>query len=157
MEQKNLINYETVKEILKPEIIPFRENGRKFFNFAISAEIVFIALGLFLQRPNLVIIAIIILLVFPGMPLLFGLFSHFARSVIILDKKLVIMDYSFNYYLMAGTHQEISFEDIDYIYYLDKEYSLLKNYRRKLQKYKISKNEMDYRKISVFIIDEIII
>jgi hypothetical protein len=74
------------------------------------------------------------------------LVSRFSWSVWVLDTKLVIKDYSFNSLLRTPVLQEILFEEIDCIYYLEKEYNLLKNYRHKLREYKIPSKEKDYRK-----------
>jgi hypothetical protein len=139
----NLIDNEIVKEVLKPEIIPERNKTLSIFVCAIGVTCVI--MGLIIRYPDLVMISLILLLI-PAIFLLFHLFWHFTWSVSVYDKKLIINDYAFNFYLTYDGRQEISFEDIDYIYYLEKEYSLLKNYRHKLLKYNIPKKEMDYRK-----------
>lgn len=142
----DLIDDEIVNDILKPDIIPFRSHRvRKVWNFALAGGAGCIILGLILRNQNIVRIALLFS-VFLIFPLLFGLYQHFVLSVIVYNKRLVIKDCSFNPFLKAGRRQEIFFEEIDYIYYLGKEYSLLKNYRHKLRKYKIPGKEMDYRK-----------
>lgn len=148
MVNKNSINEGIINEILKPEN-PFRGNGGKFFIFVIVVVAACIASGLVFKNIDMVIFPLVILLALLAIiaiPLSVRLYRHFAWSVFIYDKKLVVKDFSFNYYLANETWQDISFEDIDYIYYLEKEYNLLQNYRHKLEKYKISKKEMDYRK-----------
>jgi len=72
--------------------------------------------------------------------------SYFSWSVFVYDTKLVIRDYSLDSLLRIPFRQEILFTDIDCIYYLEKEYNLLLNYRHKLEKYKVARMEMDYRR-----------
>ncbi|HVU26971.1 MAG TPA: hypothetical protein VHG71_04455 [Verrucomicrobiae bacterium] len=80
-------------------------------------------------------------------------YSRYAWSVSVYDEKLVVKDYSLDLLLripfrlfQIPIQQEILFSEIDFIFYLEKEYNLLLNYRHKLGKYKIARREMDYRR-----------
>ena len=48
--------------------------------------------------------------------------------------------------LSVPSRQEINFSEIDFIFYLEKEYNILLNYRRRLKKYKLAGREMNYRR-----------
>jgi len=131
-------------EVLKPSINPMRRRGRIIFNFALSAEIFFFVLGIILENPRMMIFSFVAFTIFPSVFFFFGLFHNLVMSVTVYDDKLVIKNYFPWSYLPTGIQQEIAFEDIDYIYYLYKEYNLLKNYRRKLKRYEIPEDETDY-------------
>lgn len=138
----NPIENKTIKDILRPPIIP--ERNKAFFLSILIFGMLWLIIGLIFQN-RVMMVTLLILLLFP-LILLLRLFWYFTRWVIICEEKLIINDYSFTSYPAYDMHQEICFEDIDYVYYAEKEYRLLRNYRHKLRKYKIHANEMDYRK-----------
>lgn len=85
-------------------------------------------------------------LTLPAIIIFASLLSRFSWSVWVYDAKLVVKNYSFNSLLRIPARQEILFEDVDCVYYLEKEYHLLQNYRHKLREYKIARSEKDYRR-----------
>lgn len=139
--------HETKIQILRPAILP--DNRKLFFYPIIVGTAVSIA-GVFLSNIIIIVLPLIILTVFPGLPIFFHLIFHLFVKIELLSDKLVIIDYVGNRFVKSKTRQEIHFSDICYIYYVGKEVNLLLNLKTKLKKFKIPAKETNYTKDNLF-------
>jgi len=145
---KNSIYDGPVRVIFRPTL--FRSGKTPFsLSFLLVIGIVYAVFGFILLK-NLwdgsIIKFFACWLILPAIVIFMSLLTRFSWSAWVYDTKLIIKTYSFDFLLRIPACQEILFEDIDCIFYLEKEYNLLKNYRHKLRGYKIPKREKDYRK-----------
>jgi len=130
-------------QTLKPSILP---DNRKFVLYPLFAGLIVTGIGLLIGHVIMIVLPLIILAVFPGLPILFHLIFHlFVRIHIDVDR-LVVRDYVGNRFVKYRSYQQICFGDIAYIYYLEKEINLLLTLRTVLKKFKIPAKEMDYTK-----------
>jgi hypothetical protein len=139
-------NENTVPLVFRPQIILFKDQPvRTIWVWLVGVAAACVCVGFIFNYPMVWFFALIALGML-NIPTLVGLSAFLTWSVIIDDSKVVCKDHSFNLFMKTSTQQEIAFRDIAYIYYLDKEYNLLKRYRKALKKYKIAPNESDYRR-----------
>ena len=103
-------------------------------------------IGIIIKNPIVIVLPLIVLAVFPGLPVFFHLLMHIFVKFELHPDKIVIKDYLGNNIVRPPFLQEMAYVDIAYIYYLSKEINLLQNLRSKLKKFKLSPKEFDYTK-----------
>ncbi len=131
---------------LRPAILP--DDTRLFF-YPVIIGLVISAVGLFLGNIIVVILPLIVLAVFPGLPVLFHLIYHLLVYIDVWRDRIVVTDYVKDRFVRFKARQEISFAEIRYVYYLGREINLLLNLRNRLGKFKIAAKETDYRRDSL--------
>lgn len=150
----NSIQDEQVREILRPTL--FRGSKTALFYFLLFVVAIYVTIE-FVFLKELWTASISQFLICWIAPLIliiiWSLVSRFSSSMCVCDTKLIIKDYSPDSFLRVPfqllqipLRQEIFFKEIDCIFYLEKEYNLLLNYRDRLEKYRIARREMDYRR-----------
>ncbi len=135
--------HERIIETLRPAVLP---DDKRLFSYPIVTGLLISVVGIFRGNSIMVVLPLIVLAVFPGLPVLFHLIFHIFVKIEILPDKLIITDYVSNRFVRFKTHQEISFSEICYIHYSGKEINLLLNLKNKLKKFKIPAKETDYTK-----------
>jgi len=146
------IQDEPTREILRPTL--FRGSKTALFYFLFFIGGIYITIEFVLLRElwsNSVSSFIICWFVPPTVIIFLSLYSRYSWSVAIHDTKLAVRDFSLNsllqipFQLLRTPHcQEMRFADIGFIFYLEKEYNILLNYRTRLGKYKVARREMNY-------------
>jgi len=140
------------REILRSTL--FRGSKTALFYFLFFIGGIYITIEFVLLKElwsNSVSSFIICWFVPPTVIIFLSLYSRYSWSVAIHDTKLVVRDFSLNsllqipFQLLRTSHcQEMLFADIRFIFYLEKEYYILLNYRTRLGKYKVARREMNY-------------
>lgn len=128
---------------LRPAILP---DNKKFVIYPVLFGLGVAGLGVFLGNPILMALPLILLVVFPGLPILFHAIYHFFVQFQILADRLVVIDRVSDPFVRSWGRQEIRFGDIEYCFYVDKEAHLLMNFLKKLKPHKVSATERDYRR-----------
>ena len=128
---------------IRPSVLP---DNKKLFIYPAVVCLVIAAIGIIIKNPIVIILPLIVLAVFPGLPVFFHLLMHLFVKIELYPDKIVVKDYLGNNILRFPRLQEMAYTDIAYIYYLSKEINLLKNLRSKLKKFKLSPKETDYTK-----------
>ena len=127
----------------RPAVLP---DDKRLFSYPIIIGLAVCAVGVFLVNVIMIVLPLIILAVFPGLPVLFHLVYHIFVKIEILSDKIIVTDHVSDSVVKIKSHQEIAFSEIRYIYYLGKEINLLSNLRSRLKKFKIPAEEMNYTK-----------
>lgn len=138
--------HERIIETLRPAVLP---DDKRLFSYPIVTGLLISVVGIFLGNSIMVVLPLIVLAVFPGLPVLFHLIYHIFVKIEILPDKLIITDHVSNRFVRFETHQEIPFSEICYIHYLGKEINLLLNLKNKLKKFKIPAKETNYTKANL--------
>jgi hypothetical protein len=102
--------------------------------------------GIIIDNLIVVVLPLIVLVLFPGLPLFFHLVIHLFVKLELHPDKVVVRDYVGSSIVRASRVQQMEYGDIAYIYYLGKEINVLETLRKKLKKYKLSPKENDYTK-----------
>jgi hypothetical protein len=119
-------------------------DNRKMFAIPVVAAVALSAMCWASGLHAAALVPLIVIVVFPGLPIFFHLIFFLAVKFEIFADRLVVVDYAGDKFVKLPRRQEMHFDDIDYVYYLEKEINLLLNLRTKLKKYKISGNETNY-------------
>jgi hypothetical protein len=130
-----------MNQTLRPSILP---DNRKMFAIPVVAAVTFSAICWASGVYAAALVPLVIIVVFPGLPIFFHLIFFLAVKFEISPDRLVVVDYAGDKFVKLPRRQEIRFDDIDYVYYLEKEINLLLNLRSALKKYKIPGGETDY-------------
>jgi hypothetical protein len=128
---------------LRPSILP---DNKKLFIYPAVIGLVIAGIGIIIKNPIVIALPLIVLAVFPGLPVFFHLLMHLSVKIELHPDKIVVKDYLGNSIVRPAFLQEMIYADIAYIYYLSKEINLLNNFRNKLKKFKLSPKEFDYTK-----------
>jgi hypothetical protein len=128
---------------LRPSILP---DNKKLVIYPLVVCLVVVGIGIIIKNPIVIVLPLIVLAVFPGLPVFFHLLMHLFVKIELHPDKIVVKDYLGNNIVRLPFLQEMAYADIAYIYYLSKEINLLQNLRSKLKKYKLSPKEYDYTK-----------
>jgi hypothetical protein len=128
-------------QTLRPSVLP---DSKKLLYYPLGIGLTLSAIGLVLANPILIALPLIVLAVFPGLPVFFHLLFHLLVKIEIHPQKIIVTDLAGNPFVGAGWRQEIHFDHIRYMYYLGKEISLLRNLRARLRKFRIPAAETDY-------------
>ena len=137
---------DSMTEILRPAVLP---DDKRLFSYPVVVGLTISTIGFFLSNNIMVVLPLIVLAVFPGLPIFFHLIYHLFVKIEILPDRLIIIDYVSDRFVRFRRHQEISFSELRHIYYLGKEINLLMNLRTKLKKFKIPVSETDYTKTNL--------
>jgi hypothetical protein len=128
---------------IRPSVLP---DNKKLVIYPLVVCLVIAGVGIIIGSLIVVVLPLIVLAVFPGLPIFFYLLIHIFVKIELYPQKIVVKDYLGNNIVRPGWLQEMAYADIAYIYYLSKEISLLSNLRSKLKKFKLSPKEFDYTK-----------
>ena len=128
---------------LRPAILP---DNKKRVTYPVLFGLGVAGLGVFLGNPIIMALPLILLVVFPGLAILFHAIYHFFVQFQILADRLVVIDRVSDPFVRSWGRQEIRFGDIEYCFYVDKEAHLLMNLLKKLKHHKVSATERDYRR-----------
>ena len=128
---------------LRPAVLP---DDKRLFSYPVIVGLGVSAVGVFLANMIMIVLPLIVLAVFPGLPVLFHLIYHLFVKIEVLPDKVIVTDYVSDPIVRFSRRQEITFSEISYIYYLGKEINLLSNLRNRLRKFKIPVKETDYTK-----------
>ena len=132
-----------MSKTIRPSILP---DNKKLVIYPVVVCLVIAGIGIIIKNPIVIILPLIVLAVFPGLPVFFHLLIHLFVKIELHPEKIVVKDYLGNNIVRSPRQQEMAYADIAYIYYLSKEINLLKNLRNKLKKFKLSPKEIDYTK-----------
>lgn len=130
-----------MNQTIRPSILP---DNKKLVAYPLVVGLIISAIGIAVKNLVVVILPLIILAIFPGLPVFFHLLFYLFAKIELYLHKIVVRDYTGNKFVKVPSIQEIAFVDIRYIYYLGKEINLLKNLVGKLRKYKLSPRENNF-------------
>lgn len=128
---------------IRPAVLP---DNKKLVIYPLAVCLVITGVGIIIGNLIVVILPLIVLAVFPGLPVFFHLLMHLFVKIKLHPDKIIVRDYLGNNIVQPARLQEMAYADIAYIYYLSKEINLLSNLRSKLKKIKLSPKEFDYTK-----------
>ena len=132
-----------MSKTIRPSILP---DNKKFVTYPLVVCLAITGIGIIIKNLIVVVLPLIVLAVFPGLPVFFHLLMYIFVKFELHPDKIVVKDYLGNNIVRPAFLQEMAYADIAYIYYLSKEINLLQNLRNKLKKYKLSPKENDYTK-----------
>ena len=132
-----------MSKTIRPSILP---DNKKLVIYPLAVCLVIAGIGIIIKNLIVVVLPLIVLAVFPGLPVFFHLLMHLFVKIELHPDKIVVKDYLGNNTARPPYRQEMAYTDIAYIYYLSKEINLLQNLRNKLKKFKLSPKEKDYTK-----------
>jgi hypothetical protein len=95
--------------------------------------------------PVIAIVPWIFCVVFPGLPIFFHLIYHLAVSINLAEDHFVVRDYASDPFVNSRGKSILPYAEVSFIYYVDREYNFLSYLRKMLKKYRLKKNEVDYR------------
>ena len=130
-----------MNQAIRPSILP---DNKKLVAYPLIVCLIISAIGIAAKNLVIVILPLIVLAVFPGLPVFFHLLFYLFVKIELYPHKIVVKDYTGNKIVKVPSLQEIAFADIRYIYYLGKEINLLKNLTGKLRKYNLSPKEKNF-------------
>jgi len=133
-------------ETLRPAVLP---DDRRLFLYPIAVGLVIMATGFCLDNRIMLVLPLIVLAVFPGLPVFFHLIYHLFIKIELLPDRLVVTDWVSDGFVRCDRHQEIFFSEMYYVTYLSKEINLLLNLRNRLKAFKIPGRETDYTKANL--------
>jgi hypothetical protein len=128
---------------IRPSVLP---DNKKLVIYPVVVCLVIAGIGIIIKNPIVIVLPLIVLAVFPGLPVFFHLLIYLFVKIELHPDKIVVKDYLGNNIVRSPHLQEMAYADIAYIYYLSKEINLLKNLQKMLKKYKLSPQENDYTK-----------
>ena len=140
------LKHYSMTETLRPAVLP---DDKRLFLYPLVIGLIISVVGFFLDNNIMVVLPLIVLAVFPGLPVFFHLIYYLFVKIEILPDRLIVTDYVSDRFVRYKMHQEIFFSELCHIYYLGKEINLLLNLRSKLKKFKISPSETDYTKTNL--------
>ena len=130
-----------MNQTMRPSILP---DNKKLVAYPLVVCLIISAIGIAEKNLVVVILPLIILAVFPGLPVFFHLLFYLFVKIELYPHKIIVRDYTGNKIVKFPSVQEIAFADIRYIYYLGKEINLLKNLAGRLKKYNLSPKENNF-------------
>lgn len=128
---------------LRPAIL---SDNKKFVTYPLVLGLAVAGLGVVLGNPIMTALPVMLLAVFPGMPILFHAIFHFFVKFQVLADRLVVIDRVSDPFVRSWGRHEIRFGEIEYCFYVDKEARLLMNLLKKLKSSKVPATEKDYRR-----------
>ena len=117
----------------RPSVLP---DNKKLFIYPLAVCLTIASIGIIIKNPIVIVLPLIVLAVFPGLPVFFHLLIYLFVKIELHPDKIVVKDYLGNNIVRSPRLQEMAYTDIAYIYYLSKEINLLKNLQKMLKKYK---------------------
>jgi hypothetical protein len=128
---------------LRPPILP---DNSKLVVYPLGAGLAVVGTGVVIGNPVVIALPLIILAVFPGLPVLFHSIYHFFVEYQVFPDRLAVRDRVSDPCVRSRGRQEIRFGDIAYCFYVDKEAHLLMNLLAKLKPYNVPPTETDFRR-----------
>lgn len=128
---------------LRPAILPDNKN---LVLFPVLIGLGVASTGVALANPVVIALPLIILAVFPGLPVLFHLVYHVSVQFQVFPDRIVVIDRASDPFVRSRGRQEIQFGNIAYLFCVDKEAHLLTNLLQKLKPYNVPETETDYRR-----------
>jgi len=128
---------------LRPSILP---DNTKLVIYPLVVCLLIVSIRTIIKNLIVIALPLIVLAVFPGIPLFFHFLMHLFVKIEVHPDKIIVKNYLGNNIVRSPRLQEMAYDDIAYIYYLSKEINLLQNLRNKLKKFKLSPKENDYTK-----------
>jgi len=132
-----------MSKTIRPSVLP---DNKKLVIYPLIACLVIAGIGIIIKNPIVIALPLIVLAVFPGLPVFFHLLMHIFVKIELHPDKIVVKDSLGNNIVRFPRLQEMVYADIAYIYYLSKEINLLQNLCNKLKEFKLSPKENDYTK-----------
>jgi len=132
-----------MNKTIRPSILP---DNKKLVIYPVVVCLVIATIGIIIKNPIVIVLPLIVLAVFPGLPVFFHFLMHLFVKIELHPDKIVVKDYLGNNTVRPPYRQEMAYTDIAYIYYLSKEINLLQNLRNKLKQFNLSPKENDYTK-----------
>ncbi len=132
-----------MSKMIRPSILP---DNKKLVIYPLIICLIIAGAGIVIKNPIVIILPLIVLAVFPGLPIFFHLLMHIFIKFEMEPERIIVKDYLGNKIVKIPMRQEMAYADIAYIYYLGKEINLLMNLTKKLKKFKLSPKENDYTK-----------
>ena len=126
---------------IRPSILP---DNKKLVIYPLVVCLLVAGIGIIINNPIVIVLPLVVLAVFPGLPVFFHLLMHIFVKIELHPDKIVVKDYLGNNIVRPPFLQEMAYAEIAYIYYLSKEINLLQNLCNKLKKFKLSPKENDY-------------
>jgi hypothetical protein len=113
-------------EVLKPAILP--DDAWLFYSI-LAAEIIAAAYGFIRDVPAAIYSSLIFMGLFPGMSIFLHSIFHFNVRIELFDDRFTVVSFCpLERFLKIGRKQQLTFKDISYVYYLEKEISFLKKF-----------------------------
>jgi hypothetical protein len=134
---------DAMSETIRPSVLP---DNKKLVIYPLIVCLITAGIGIIIGNLIVMVLPLIVLVVFPGLPVFFHLLMYIFVKIELHTHKIVVKDYLGNGIVRSDRMQEMAYADIAYIYYLAKEINLLMNLRNKLKKFKLSPKEIDYTK-----------
>lgn len=128
---------------LRPAILP---DNTKLVVVPVVLGLGVAATGVVLGNPVMIALPLIILAVFPGLPILFHAVYHFFVKFEILGDRLAVIDHVSDPFVSSRGRQEIQLGSIAYCFYVDKEAHLLTNLLEKLKRYNVPETETNFQR-----------
>lgn len=135
------VDLHTTTETMRPAVLP---DNRKLLYSALAVGLLVSVVGLAIKNYVVAVLPLIVLAVFPGLPIFFHLLYHLLVKIELGADRIMVTDYAGAPFVRSASRQQISFDEVCYVYYLEKEINILKNLRGRLRKFKISPKETDY-------------
>ena len=135
-------------KVFRPAVLGDSRTGKLVTLWAVAAGAAAVLLFFVTKVVPLLVVPIFVVVIV-GLPLGFRGLYHLLVKVEVTEEKLILTDYLrdwLNSMVRLGVRQEISFSDIDVVYYAEKEAQLLYNLRRKVKQYGVEGREEDYTK-----------
>jgi len=129
-----------VKHVIKTTILP---DDKRLISYPIYSALIIAIAGLLLENKIIIFVSLIIPLLM-GFAISIHLLYFLFTKIEIYDDKLIIVNRIGHKIVKSNSRQEIYFDDIDYVYFLEKELNILLALRDKLKDYKISEKEKNY-------------
>lgn len=126
---------------IRPSILP---DNKKLVIYPLVVCLLVAGVGIIINNPIVIVLPLVVLAVFPGLPVFFHLLMHIFVKIELHPDKIFVKDYLGNNIVRPPFQQEMAYAEIAYIYYLSKEINLLQNLCIKLKKFKLSPKENDY-------------
>ena len=135
------VDVASTAETMRPAVLP---DDSRLLYVVLAVGLAVSMAGLAINNYVVVVLPLIVLAVFPGLPIFFHLLYHLLVKIEVDADMITVTDHAGAPFVRLASSQQISFDEICYVYYLEKEINLLKNLRGRLRKFKISPKETDY-------------
>ena len=142
-EDKTISPKERVVQVFRPAVLP---DNRRLVWYPLTVCAALAALGYFLDNLPLVIIPLIVVAVFPGIPIAIYSVYFLSVKITLYSDKLIIVDWAGDPFVSYPRRQEIALSRVAYVYHLQKEAEAhnsqtappapFRNTRIKLEKYR---------------------
>jgi hypothetical protein len=113
-------------EVLRPAVLP---DDAWLLCLFLAAETIGALYGFVAHVPVALFLSLVVMGLFPGMPLAFHSILHFTVRIGVFEDRFEVSSVSpLQRFLRVGRVQQLRFKDISYAYYLEKEIDFLKRF-----------------------------